>query len=253
MYRLPSAAPRFSAPTERCSAQDTAVACDHCGLDPLCRVLDYGSETSAVPAGILLRRQPVARGAIIFRYRQRSTSIFAVRSGSFKTFLPDAQYPDQVLGFQLAGELIGAEAVTTGRYPCTARALEVSSVCELRLQRLPESGRQLADLQQAVIEVLGGELAARHRLLASLVQQSAEQRLAGFLLNLSGRLQFHGMPSVEFNLSMSRSDIGSYLGLAGETVSRVLGRLHEKGLIQLRRKRIRLTRRADLQALCAER
>ena len=229
------------------------MACEQCGLDPICQVLDYASEASGVPAGILLRRQPVARGAILFRYQQPFTSIYAVKSGSFKTFVPDAQHPDQVLGFQLAGELIGAEAITSGSYPCTARALETSSVCELRLQRLAETGRPQVELQQAIIEVLGGELAASHRMLASLVHQSAEQRVAGFLLNLSGRLQQHGMAGDQFNLSMSRSDIGSYLGLAGETVSRVLGKLHEKDCIQLRRKRVFLRTREALDALCAKR
>ena len=231
----------------QCS-DETEVVCGHCGLDPLCRVLDYASAESGVPGGILLRRRPVARGEIIFSRQEPSSSIFAVKSGSIKTFVPGAKSPDQVLGFYLAGELVGAETLAAGRYPCSARALEAGSVCELRLARLPESGRPLAALQQAVIEVLGDELAVSRRLLATLVHQSAEKRVVSFLLNISDRLQRHGMPCSEFNLSMSRSDIGSYLGLAGETVSRVLGRLHEKGQIQLHRKRILMRRKQQLQA-----
>ena len=111
----------------QCS-DETEVACGHCALDPLCRVLDYASAESGVPGGILLRRRPVARGEIIFSQQEPSSSIFAVKSGSIKTFVPGAKSPDQVLGFYLAGELVGAETLAAGRYPCTARALEAGSV-----------------------------------------------------------------------------------------------------------------------------
>lgn len=230
-----------------------SVDCANCALDPLCRSLDYASAESGLPAGILICRRPVTRGQLLFRCHQASDSIFAVKSGSVKTTLPDARYPDQVLGFQLAGELVGAESVALGRYPTTARALETGSVCELRLTRLAESGRRQVELQQALIEVLGHELVSRHRLLATLVKQAAEQRVAGFLLDIGNRLRRRGLSGSEFKLSMSRSDIGSYLGLAGETVSRVLARLHAKGLIRLRRKRILLHRSGSLAAFCAER
>jgi len=210
-------------------------------------VLDYAEDASGVPEGVLLRRRPVERGEAIFHQQSPFRSIFAVKSGSFKTILSGAANTKQVIGFHFPGELIGVEAMSMQAYPCSARALEKSSVCELHISRLPESGKPLQALQASIIELLGKEVAFNHQLISSLVHQSAEQRLAGFILNLSNRLARRGLPSTEFNLSMSRSDIGNYLGLASETVSRVLTRMARSGAIRLQRKRIFILDRNLLQ------
>ncbi len=233
------------------SAGCQEVECDDCGLDPICTVLDYAEEDSGVPEGVLLRRRPVARGETLFHYDDPFRSIYAVKSGSFKSYIPNEKRAEQVVGFHLAGELIGAEAMAKAHYPCTARALENSSVCELRLERLPDAGRPLEALQRSIIELLGQEVAFNHELISSLVHQSAEQRVAGFLLSISDRLQRRGLPGVEFTISMSRSDIGNYLGLASETVSRILTRFHKTKLIWLQRKRTRLLDRETLARLAA--
>lgn len=227
------------------------VACAACGLDPVCRILGYGGDGSNLPRGLLILRRHVARGEAIFRCGDAFRSIFAVKSGSFKTFVPHAGGPGQVVGFQLPGELLGVEAISLETYPSTARALENSSVCELCLARLPESGRPLELLQGSIIELLGREVAFSHQLMSSLLHQSADQRIAGFLLNLSERLHRRGLSGGEFNLTMSRSDIGSYLGLASETVSRILSRFQKSRLIRLRRRRVRLIDRAALQMVAS--
>jgi CRP/FNR family transcriptional regulator len=216
------------------------VACASCGLDPLCNVLDYAGEQSGVPDGLLLRRRPVARGETLFHYGDPFHSVFAVKQGSVKTYIPRPDRAAQLVGFHLPGELIGAGAMAGESYPYTARALENSRVCEIRLGLLPESGRPLQQIQRAVIELLGREVAFNNELIAALVHQSAEQRVAGFLISLSERLQRRGMPCAEFNLSMSRSDIGNYLGLASETVSRILTRFSKADLIDVRHKRVQL-------------
>ncbi len=222
------------------------MECEDCGLDPICMVLDYAGENSGVPEGILLRRRPVERGETLFQKGDRFHSLFAVKSGAFKTLIPHPRRPDQVVGFHLPGELIGAEAIAGEAYPCTARALETSSVCELCLERLPDAGRPLEALQQSIIELLGKEVAFNHELIGSLVHQSAEQRVAGFLVSLSDRLHRRGMSGTEFTLSMSRSDIGNYLGLASETVSRILTRFQSQGLIRIQRKRVTMLEAAGL-------
>ncbi|MEW7976609.1 MAG: helix-turn-helix domain-containing protein [Candidatus Sedimenticola endophacoides] len=145
-----------------------------------------------------------------------------------------------MVGFHLLGEVIGTEGMAGRAYPYTARALENSTVCELRLERLPETGRSVTQLQQAVIDLLGAEVAFNHELTAAMVHQGSEQRIAGFLVSLSRRLHRRGAPSLEFNMAMSRSDIGNYLGLAGETVSRTLSRFQKKGLIRVNHKRMTL-------------
>jgi len=158
---------------------------------------------------------------------------------------------DEIVTGRITGELIGAEAIAGAAYPCTARALETSSVCELCLERLPDAGRPLEALQQSIIELLGKEVAFNHELIGSLVHQSAEQRVAGFLMSLSDRLQRRGMPGTKFTLSMSRSDIGNYLGLASETVSRILTRFQSQGLIRIQRKRIIIVAAGELALAAA--
>jgi CRP/FNR family transcriptional regulator len=216
------------------------VACQDCGMDPMCSILEYAEEGSYVPEGVLLRRRQVARGETIFLKDDSFRSVFAVKSGSFKTYIPKVSGHDQVVGFHLIGELIGMEGLSSQRYPYTARALQDSSVCELRMESLAETGYLLEELQRGIISMLSAEVAFNHQLITALIHQSADQRLAGFLLNLTKRLYSRGMRQAEFQIGMSRSDIGSYLGLASETVSRALTRFQKNGLIQLRHKRLRL-------------
>lgn len=231
------------------SDSTSELECKECGLDPVCAVLDYAEESSGIPEGILLRRRPVRRGETLFCQGDRFHSIYAVKSGSFKTLMLHPGRANQVIGFQFPGELIGVEALSLNSYSCSARALQQSSVCELSIARLPESGRPPAVLYASIIKLLGREVTFNHQLIASLVHQSAEQRLCGFLLSLSKRLAQRGFSGREFTLTMSRTDIGSYLGLASETVSRVLTRLDRSGAIRLRRKRILVLDRIALQEM----
>ena len=216
-------------------------------MGPVCRVLEYGEAGSGVPEGVLLRRRSIARGQALFSRHEPFHSIFAVQSGSLKTLLPNGGGHGQVIGFQFAGELVGIEGMAEQTYPHTARALENSSVCELRLDRLPESGKPLEALQRSIIEMLGSTVAFNQELITTLIHQSADQRIAGFILGLSRRLQRRGMDGDFFVLSMSRSDIASYLGLASETVSRILTRLGRSGCIKLRHRRVRISDRAALE------
>jgi len=246
MDKLRIAGHRSVCADSACSDDRTEVECEDCGLDPICMVLDYAGEESGVPEGILVRRRPIERGETLFHKDDLFRTLYAVKSGTFKTLIPHRGRPDQVVGFHLPGELIGAEAMAGEHYPCTARALEASSVCELCLDRLPDAGRPMEALQRSIIELLGKEVAFNHELIGSLVHQSAEQRVAGFLSSLSDRLQRRGMPGTEFILTMSRSDIGNYLGLASETVSRIMTRFQKQGLIRIQRKRISLRAPARL-------
>lgn len=236
-----------------CSAQKgREVDCNYCNLDPLCALLEYAEKDSALPEGILLRRRPVMRGESLFRNGDPFYSVFAVKSGSFKTLLPSQSGHDQIIGFHFPGETLGTAGVAEGIYPCTARALEASTICEVRMERLEESGRSTEMLQRAIIEMLGKEVAFNNALLTSLIRQSAEQRIGAFLLNLSQRLRSHGQTEVEFMLTMSRSDMGSYLGLASETVSRVLTRFQKAGLIALDKKRVQIAQSEELANIVDE-
>ena len=225
------------------------VDCELCGLDPMCQLLEYGEDETDLPEGILLRRQRVAKGETIFRVGDPFRSIFAVKSGSFMTLNNTPRGVDQVVGFSFTGELIGTDGLAGGYYTSTARALEASSVCELRLERLQQAGRPIELLQQGIIALLGEDIAFCRSLNASLIRQNGEQRLAAFILSASNRMAARGMPSEEFKLNMSRTDIAGYLGLSRESVSRGLAKLQKEGICEVRGKQIQLQDKDRLRRL----
>ncbi|MES9971133.1 MAG: helix-turn-helix domain-containing protein [Candidatus Thiodiazotropha sp.] len=223
------------------------VACSECGLDPMCQVLDYAAPGSGVPSGILLRRQPVEKGERLFRVDQPFAAVYAVKSGSFKATVPDLNRRERVIGFYLPGDLIGTDGMANRHYSYSVRALEASSVCVLDISRLEQSGRSVEAVQRALIEMLGQEIALNHAVTISLIRQNAEQRLAAFILALAIRSSLRGLGNKRLYLCMSRSDIASYLGLARETVSRVLTRFQKDGLIRLRKQSLILLCQEKLQ------
>ena len=193
----------------------------------------------------------VKRGEHLFRLGQRFCSLYIVRSGSVKLYsLDDAE--EQVLGFYLTGDLFGFDAIATGYHECAALALETSSICELGFAGLEDLSTSMHLLQKQMSAWYGREIARDFALLRLLGKKSAEQRLAIFLLDLSQRLSARGFSAHEFNLSMSRQDIGSYLGLALETVSRLFARLQEDGVITVDRRHITLLDETRLRELAGD-
>ncbi|MET0088471.1 MAG: helix-turn-helix domain-containing protein [Candidatus Thiodiazotropha sp.] len=227
------------------------VACNDCGLDPICQVLDYAESGSGIPDGILIRRMPIPRGEMLLAYNQPFRAIYAVKSGSFKAMTWDLSSSERVVGFFLPGDLIGTEGLAVECYSYTVRALEASSVCRLEIDALPQAGRSREAIQDALIAMLGQEIAMNRMVTTSLIQQNAEQRLAAFILSLARRSGIRGLDRQELGLSMSRSDIASYLGLARETVSRILTRFHNSKLIELRKHVLRVLDRGALERLSA--
>jgi CRP/FNR family transcriptional regulator len=229
------------------------VACKECGLDPMCQVLDYAEPGSGVPPGILLRRQSVSKGEMLFSIEQRFKAVYAVKSGSFKAMEPDLNGQERVVGFYLPGDLIGVEGIANRYYSYSVRALEAGFICILEMDRLVESGRSTEAIQRSLIKMLGREIALTHSQTASLIRQNADQRLAAFILALALRISIRGLGGDRLHLTMSRSDMASYLGLARETVSRVLTRFQRDGLIQLRNQRLILLSLDGLQEVAASR
>ncbi|MCP3669705.1 MAG: helix-turn-helix domain-containing protein [Gammaproteobacteria bacterium] len=231
------------------SGRNAEVDCKNCGLDALCELLEYGDGTVELPQGVLLRRQPVTRGETIFQSGSPFCSFFAVKSGSFKTVMVPPHGQEKVIGFHLPGEMVGTDGVAGDAYTCTARALESSLICELRLDQLPQVGASKLELQSRIISILGQEVAFSHKLNVALICQSSEQRLAAFILSISSRINERGLSGEDFRLSMSRSDIASYLGLASETVSRTLMKLRKLGVIKIRNKHVQMLAPDALEGL----
>ena len=216
------------------------VACQDCSLYPLCLPTGISGEELELLDRIIKRGTPLKRGEHLFQVGNPFQSIYAVRSGSIKTYTPTEDGMEQVTGFHLPGELLGLDAINTGVHPCAAKALETTSLCEIPFDQLGELSKRIPSLQQQLLKIMSKEILHDQSLLMLLGKRSAEERIAALLLSLSTRYSLRGFSPTEFNLSMSRNDIGNYLGLAVETVSRIFTRFQDEGLLTVQRKFIKI-------------
>lgn len=229
-------------------APDGKVACTDCSLYRLCLPVGIG-ERDLAELDHIIRRRPIARGAHVFVTGDPFRSIYAVRAGSLKTYRLTEDGREMITGFFLPGEIVGLDAISTGQHPCAARALETTSLCEIPFDEFESMGERLPALSHQLVRVMSREMHHDQLLLMLLGKRSAEERLAAFLLSLSLRFGQRGYSPSEFNLSMSRNDIGNYLGLAVETVSRLFSRMQEDGTLTARGRYIRLADMKRLESL----
>ncbi|MDD3517871.1 MAG: fumarate/nitrate reduction transcriptional regulator Fnr [Chromatiales bacterium] len=213
-------------------------ACRNCSLYDLCLPLGMAEDDLALLEKIINRRRPIQRNDHLYRPGDRMISIFAVRSGSVKTYTLTDDGQEQITGFHLPGELLGLDAISDGMHPCAARALETTSVCEIPFDRLEDLSARIPGLQRQLFRIMSREIQNDELFMMLLGKKSSEERLAAFMLSLSARFKQRGFSPTEFNLTMSRNDIANYLGLAVETVSRLFTRFDNAGIISVRRKLI---------------
>jgi len=198
---------------------------------------------------IIKRNRPLHRGDHLFRNGDRFRSLFVVKTGSVKTFTPSEDGGEQVLGFHLPGEIIGLDAIEREEHTCSAKVLETSAICEIPFARLEELSSTLPSLQHQMYRLLSKEISQDTEMLMLLGKKNAEERLATFLLSLSNRFRKRGLSATDFYLSMSRHEIGNYLGLAVETVSRLFTRFQEEGLLQVERKHVQLLSLSRIESI----
>ncbi|MDX1487894.1 MAG: fumarate/nitrate reduction transcriptional regulator Fnr [Acidiferrobacterales bacterium] len=225
------------------------ISCSHCSLAELCLPRGLSQPEIDQLNRIVRRRRPVPRGDHVFQMGDASQALYAVHSGCVKSCTPTPDGHEQILGFHLPGELVGLDALEHDNHMCAAVAMETVHVCELPLAQLEEMCHRLPGLPHRILRLIGREVAAKHAMLLLLAKRSAEARLATFLLNLASRFSQRGFSGKEFNLSMPRDDIANYLGLARETVSRLLTRFQGDGLLSVHRRRVHIRDTDRLQAL----
>lgn len=218
--------------------ESSRVACKDCNLFQLCLPVGIDGDDLERLDNIIKRRRPLKRGDLLFHESADFQSIYAVRSGSLKTYSAASDGQEQVTGFHLPGELLGLEAISGRAHPCAAKALETTSVCEIPYERFEELCSELPSLQQLLLQVMSKELLHEHTLLQMHGKKGADERLASLLLSISNRYKARGFSPTDFHLSMSRNDIGNYLGLAVETVSRLFTRFQREKLLTVQRKHI---------------
>jgi CRP/FNR family transcriptional regulator, anaerobic regulatory protein len=198
---------------------------------------------------IVYVRRPVKQSESLFVAGGESDAVYAVWRGAFKTTLVDGDGREQVTGFFIPGDLVGMDALGNGRHSDTAVALEDSQVCVMPYVLVDAMARELPALQHRLHAALSREIVHTHRSMIVLGSMRAEQRMARFLLNLSRSYLRRGLSAVDLRLPMSRGDIGSYLGLTVETVSRALAALRRDGFLDVRQRQVRILDAAGLESV----
>ncbi len=228
---------------------DLKTACSQCNLQELC--LPFGLENGEIEQldELIGSRRKVKRHQHLYRAGDHFEAIYAVRSGSFKTNVLFEDGRDQVTGFQMSGEILGLDGISTEHHTCDAQALEDSEVCIIPFDKLEELSREVESLQHQFHKVMSREIVRDHSVMMLLGSMRAEERLAAFLINLSQRFTARGFSAAEFHLRMTRDEIGSYLGLKLETVSRAFSRFQDQGLISVQQKHIKILNIDGLKAL----
>jgi CRP/FNR family transcriptional regulator, anaerobic regulatory protein len=225
------------------------INCQNCSISQLC--LPYTLDNSSLDQldEIIERKRPYRKGERIFQAGEPLRALYAVRSGSFKSYTVSNDGDAQITSFHLPGDLIGFDSVHSKHYISFSEALETSMVCEIPFSSLESLSDQLPLLRRQVMRLMSSEISADKQMLSLLNNKSAEQRLATFLLDFSERFKSRGLSSKEFRLSMTRAEIGNFLGLTVETVSRLLSKLHKENIITVDGKFILLNELERLQTI----
>lgn len=189
---------------------------------------------------LVATRRKIRRGASLFSNGEPFSALYAIRTGFFKTCIASEDGRDQVTGFQMAGEIIGLDGIVDDRHTCDAIALEDAEVCVMPFDRIEELSREVPALQSHVHKIMSREIVREHGVMLLLGSMRAEERLATFLLNLVQRLHARGFSQSELILRMTREEIGSYLGLKLETVSRAFSKFAEDGLVEVKQRHVRI-------------
>lgn len=225
---------------------DSLTFCSTCAFSQAC--LSQGMDKSALgDLHVLVEHVgPLHAGEHVFREGDPFTAIAAVRAGTVKTYQIDRNGHEQVLGFHLPGEVIGLNAIDGDRYPCNAIALDTVMLCRFSFPKIALLAQRLPDLQRHLFRLMSRDIGV-----ASLFARdnTADERMAAFLLGLSRRLAARGFSPLRFQLTMSRTDIGNYLRQAPETVSRVLRRFETEGVLHIKQRDVEILDMARLEAL----
>jgi CRP/FNR family transcriptional regulator len=220
--------------------QAIKVACSNCNLRELCMPIDLSQQELDRIDEVVAVRRKVKRGTMLFRNGEKFTNLYAIRTGFFKTCVDTEDGRDQVTGFQMAGEVIGLDGIVNDQHTCNAVALEDAEVCVMPFDRLEELSREVTALQRHVHKIMSREIVREHGVMLLLGSMRAEERLAAFLLNLVQRLFARGFSQSELVLRMTREEIGSYLGLKLETVSRTFSKFADEGIVEVKQRHVRI-------------
>ena len=238
-------------PSPKLNISALKASCSACSMHQLCLPMGLGESDMNRLDDIIGRRRKIAKDTHLYRISDHFTNLYAIRLGHFKTFQVSPAGEQQVTGFQMAGELLGMDAISTEHHHCDAMALEDSEVCEIPFARLEELFGTIPSLLHHFHRMMSQEITREQNVMLLLGNMRAEQRFAAFLINLSSRYAARGYSSTTFQLRMSREEIGNYLGLTIESISRLLSRLKKQGLLRVANREIELLDITRIRAMAA--
>jgi len=240
----------MSAPEQIIDFSRIKATCSSCNLQELCLPRGLNAKDLDKLEHVVKGSRPIPKGNHIFRTDEPFVSFSAVRSGSVKVYVLDESGAEQILGFYFPGEILGFDAIEQHQHTCSAVALETTTFCSIPYNKINAICAQVPEFQDQLLRLLSREISNENKLLLTINKRNAEERIATFLVSLSGRFHKLGYSAKEYNLPMSRQEIGNYLGLTIETVSRLLTKFQRNGLVKINRKAIRLEDLPALNAIC---
>lgn len=227
------------------------ASCAGCSMHQLCLPMGLDSAEIDRLDDIIGRRRRVERDENLYRMDEPFKNLYAIRLGHFKTYQINPSGEQQITGFQMAGELLGMDAIGTDRHHCGAVALEDSDVCEIPFARLEELFAHIPTLLHHFHRIMSQEITREQNVMLLLGNMRAEQRFAVFLVNLSARYAARGYSPSQFQLRMSREEIGNYLGLTIESISRLISRFKKQGLLSVDKREVHLLDPVRLKGMAA--
>ena len=210
-----------------------SIHCQNCSFSHLCLPVALNKTEIESLDDIIERKKPLHKNDLLVKSGDTFNSLYAVRTGSFKSFVTNSDGEEQITGFHFPGDIIGFDALRENKHQSYSQALETAMVCELPYETLDEMSVQFPKLRHQIMSFMSAEIKQDHDLMMLLNKRSAEERLLYFLSQLSQRFEERGFSNKEFHLTMTRNEIGNYLGLTIETISRLLSRFQKENIIQV--------------------
>lgn len=227
-------------------AEAIEVGCASCKVRSLCWPKELSPQELDLIEELVVVRRKVKRGGTLVRNDQQFTSLYAVRSGFFKTHVVAKNGREQVIGFQMAGDVMGLDGIEKGQHTCNAVALEDSEVCVMPFHQIEELSRKVIPLNRHIHKMMSQEITLKRRVILWLGSMRSEERIAAFLLNLIDQLHARGFSKKEIILRMTREEIGSLLSLNLETVSRTFSKFSTDGILEVNHRHLHIL---DMNAL----
>lgn len=215
------------------NSTDFSIHCQNCSFSHLCLPVSLNKSEIQSLDDIIERKKPLHKSDKLIEVDAPFNALYAVRSGSFKSYVCDSDGEEQIVGFHFPGDIIGFDALRNNKHESYTQALETALVCELPYDTLDDIATQFPKLRHQIMSFMSAELKQDHDMMMLLNKRTAQERLLFFIAHLSKRFEERGFSHKEFNLTMTRNEIGNYLGLTVETISRLLTRFQKEGIIRV--------------------